>query len=75
MRYKVTQQNQRRAARIEAALACYGSDDAESMVRDFLEDLLHWQAQRDPRRDPVVTLSEAFRVAVHDFPFEASGKG
>lgn len=69
----------RRAARAWEALDVYqqrlgrsGRIDSE-LVRDLLQDCLHWFAAQKPPNDypdPGATLTEACRLAVRGFPKE-----
>lgn len=73
--------NIERAERADTALTVYsreglgeGQDPDLDTVRDFIQDLFHWQKQRDPRGDTEASLREAFEAAARDWPNEWAGR-
>ena len=73
--YRATPQNRERAQAALRGLDVYrnskgeGGESDTDTLRDFLQDCLHWLAQRG-FQEPETALREAVGQAVNDFPNE-----
>lgn len=78
--YRTTPENNEASSRARAALEAYQGATGESApmdtgtVRCLIQDIMHWQQQRDPQCDARETIKEAFGFAYEDFANEAKGR-
>jgi len=65
-----------RANRARIALLAYCKEIGSvqepdlDVLRDLIQDAIHWQARRDPEGDAVESVRESAEDALNDFPSE-----